>query len=246
MRLNKTFKKIFAAIMVVAMICSVINIFSNKITANASTNPVQMYCTDHYFDKYGISSYTVYIQIAANSAGSKAVYVHHSSYYDGWTDTEANFFTKLDDNTEIWKADISGVATNEFVIKYVGDGNIYWDNNNGQNYNSSDIIGAANVKALRRNYYYRNSIRAVVKNLGYEKHVKVRYTLDNWQTYQDADMSYVDSNYGVNGELWSVDLDLDQDNLDGFQFCICYEVNGQTYWDNNFGANYDKNYYRSY
>ena len=246
MRLNKTFKKIFAAIMVVAMICSVMNICSNKITANASTNPVQMYCTDHYFSRQGTFQYTVYIQVDANSASNKAVYVHHSSYYDGWIDTEATFFKKLDNNTEIWKADISGVTTNEFVVKYVGDGITYWDNNNGQNYNLNDIIGSANVKALRPNYYYRNTIRAVVKNLAYEKHVKVRYTLDNWQTYQDADMSYVDSNYGVNGELWSVDLDLDQDNLDGFQFCICYEVNGQTYWDNNFGANYDKNYYRAY
>lgn len=245
MKLNKTFKKIFAAIMMVTMLCGGMNIFNNQTTAKASTNPVQMYCTDHYFYKYSFYSYTVYIQVDANSASNKAVSVHHSSQ-DGWTDTEATFFTKLDDNTEIWKADISGIATSEFTIKYVGDGITYWDNNNGQNYNSSDIIGAANVKALRRTSYYSDSIRAVVKNLGYEKHVKVRYTLDNWQTYQDADMSYVDSNYGVNGELWSVNLNLDLDNLDGFQFCICYEVDGQTYWDNNFGANYDKNYYRLY
>lgn len=245
MKFNKTFKKIFAAIMMVTMLCCGMNIFNNQINVNADTNPVQMYCTDHYFSKYGILQYTVYIQVDAGSAGNKAVYVHHNSQ-NGWVDTAATFFTKLDSNTEIWKASISGVMTDDFVIKYVGDGNTYWDNNNGQNYNSSDIIGAANVKALRRRSGYSNQIRAVVKNLAYEKIVKVRYTLDNWNTYQDANMSYVNSNYGVNGELWAVDLDLDQNNLDGFQFCICYEVNGQTYWDNNFGANYNKDYYRSY
>ena len=245
MRLNKTFKKIFAAIMVVAMICSVMNIFSNKITANASTNPVQMYCTDLSFSKYGICSYQVYIQVDANSAKNKTVYLHHSTS-DGWVDKEATFLTKLDNNTEIWVAGAGGTQSDHFVIKYVGDGITYWDNNNGQDYDLNDVVGAANVKALRRHSSSPYTIRAVVKNLGYEKHVKVRYTLDNWQTYQDVNLSYVSSGYGINGELWAVDLDLDQNNLDGFQFCICYEVNGQTYWDNNFGANYDKNYYRAY
>jgi len=46
-----------------------------------------------------------------------------------------------------------------------------------------------------------------------------------------------------NIELWEVTLNLDKNKMDSFQFCVSYEVNGNTYWDNNFGANYNKNYY---
>ena len=248
MNFKKTFKKIFATILIFTMIFGIMNISGNNTTAKASSNPVKMYYKDHYSVKYGYLQYSVYIQIDANSAANKEVYVHHSlrkGFDDIWVDTEAKFLTKLDSNTEIWVADIAGYETGDFVIKYIGDGVTYWDNNNGNNYTKSDIVGSACVKAFRRDTNHTCTIKAVVKNLAYEKHVKVRYTLDNWNTYQDVPMSYVNSDYGVNGELWSVglNLSLEQINSDGFHFCICYEVNGQTYWDNNFGQNYDMNYY---
>lgn len=246
MKFKRTMKKIFAAIIAAVILCGGINVFGGNTTVKASENPVQMYSMDHYFSKYGIYQYTVYIQIDANSANNKNVYVHHSTP-DGWVDTSAAFLTKLDSNTEIWKADISGVQTDKYVIKYVGDGTTYWDNNNGKNYNLYDVAGSANVKAIRRNPYVSSTcVMAVVKNLAYDKIVRVRYTQDNWLTYQDVNLSYVSSTSGTNEELWSVDLDLDRDKLDSFHYSICYEVNGQTYWDNNFGSNYDYNYYRSY
>lgn len=246
MKFKETMKKMLAAIMATVILCGGINVFGGNTTAKASENPVQMYSMDHYFSKYGIYQYTVYIQIDANSANNKAVYVHHSTS-DGWVDTEATFLIKLDDNTEIWKADISGVETDKYVIKYVGDGTTYWDNNNGNNYNLNNVAGSANVKAIRRNPYVSSTcIRAVVKNLAYNKIVKVRYTRDNWLTYNDVDLLYVSSISETNEELWSVDIGLDTNNSGPLQYCIYYEVNGQTYWDNNFGSNYDSTYTRLY
>lgn len=247
MKINKIFKKILATTLAVATLCGGINIFRGNITANAVSNPVQMYNMDYSFYRYGIYQYTVYIQVDSKSAANKAVYVHHATN-NGWTDTAASFFMKLDDNTEIWKAYISGVSTNEYAIKYVGDGQTYWDNNNGNNYTLSNVAGASNVKAIRRSPSVSyNCIRAVVNNLGYGKKVILRYTLDNWVSFHEIELSYVSSVSGTNEELWAVQLnDLVPDNVDSFQYCIRYEVNGQTYWDNNFGSNYDYNYYRSY
>lgn len=246
MRLHNTIKKISAIIMVFAMIFSVFTISGSKVTVKASSNPVKMYCCDlQGYYKY-TSQYTVYIQIDAGSAGSKQVYVHHSVYIGDWEDTPATYVKKLDDNTELWKATVYGENTSRFAIKYVGDGITYWDNNNGNNYSTSDSLGQVNVKAIRSypqnpsNYY----IRADIRNLAYDKVVKVRYTQDNWATYQDVDLNYQSTlTYtSVDTERWGVALNLDADKMDSFHYCIYYQVNGQTYWDNNFGENYDKDF----
>lgn len=244
MRIHNSIKKLSAIIMVFAMIFSVFTISSSTVTVKAAGNPVKMYCCDlEGYYKYNYQ-YTVYIQIDAGSAANKQVYVHHSVYVGDWEDTPATYVKKLDDNTEIWKATVYGGNTNQYAIKYVGDGITYWDNNNGNNYTTSDSLGEANVKAIRTYSQIPSSysIRADVKNLAYDKVVKVRYTEDNWATYKDVNLSYQSANGNSNTERWTVTLNLDADKMDSFHYCISYEVNGQTYWDNNFGANFDKNF----
>ncbi len=244
MRIQNSVKKISAIIMMFAMIFSVFTISGSKVTVKAADSPVKMYCCDlQGYYKYNYQ-YTVYIQIDAGSAANKAVYVHHSVYVGDWEDTPATYVKKLDDNTELWKATVYGENTSQYAIKYVGDGQTYWDNNNGKNYTTSDILGQVNVKANRLSHqtpaYY--SIQTTVRNLDYTKIVRVRYTLDNWNTYQDADLSYQYSDNGTDTEKWLVTLNLDEDVMDSFHYCIYYQVNGQTYWDNNFGENYDKDF----
>ena len=248
MKISKTFKKISAIIMVFAMLVGITGGFSGKITAQASSNPVKMYYCDVELTWRGAVQYTVYIQIDASSAATKAVYVHHSTQDTeaDWQDEAATFVTKLDANTEIWRATVSGFGVSEYAIKYVGDGQTYWDNNNGNNYTCDDILGEANVKMERLSYqtpsYFK--VQAVVKNLAYAKVVKVRYTQDNWATYQDAYLSYDSEITGTNTERWSTTLNLDENKMDSFHYCVCYQVNGQTYWDNNFGENYDQNFHK--
>lgn len=233
--------------MTFAMLLGILPMLGCGITAKADYNPVKMYSVDTTFSRIGITAFNVYIQIDASSASNKAVYVHYeTATQEEWLDAQASYVGKLDANTELWKASVSGMGTGQFAIKYIGDGQVYWDNNNGNDYSNSDVLGTAIVSAQRLRYaqngYY---LSVAVKNLAYNKVVRVRYTLDNWATYQDADLTYSAPITGTNNELWSTTLNVPT-FTDGFEFCIYYQVNGQTYWDNNFGSNYDSSYYRSY
>ncbi len=249
MKIRKTLKKLSAIVMSFAMLFGILPMLGCGITAKAASNPVKMYFMDFTFSKYGITDRNIYIQVDAGSAANKAVYVHYENIHEGvWQDAQASFVTKLDANTEIWKANVHGTGLGEeYAIKYIGDGQTYWDNNNGNNYTNSDLLGEANVSAQRlrfgNNGYY---LQVAVKNLAYNKIVKVRYTEDNWATYKDVDLQYKSAITGTNSELWDVTLNLDNASRDNFEFCVYYQVNGQTYWDNNFGSNYDISYYRAY
>ena len=250
MKIRKILKKLSAFMLITTMLSGIFGISDNGITANASDNPVQMYFCDHQLAYHGAVQFSVYVQVDANSATNKAVSIHHKLDSSGvWSDTDATYVTRLDANTEIWKADIASYdeVSVEYAIKYIGDGNTYWDNNGGNNYKFKNILGTANVKAGR----YRTTssgiyMNANVKNLAPTKKVIIRYTLDNWNTYHDAELEYVAATPGTNSETWSIDLEIDGFNSNSFQYCVKYEVNGQTYWDNNFGANYDSSYNRFY
>lgn len=250
MKIKKIIKKLSAFMLITTFIFGMFELSNTEITASASDNPVQMYFCDHKLAYHGAVQFSVYIQVDANSASNKSVYIHHKLDSSGvWSDTAATYVTRLDSNTEIWKADISSQYEGlvEYAIKYIGDGQTYWDNNGGNNYKFKDILGTANVKAGR---YRRTSsgiyMNATVKNLASTKKVVIRYTLDNWNTYHDAELKYISPYADTNSEIWSIDLEIDSFNSDSFQYCVKYEVNGQTYWDSNFGENYDSSYTRMY
>lgn len=246
MRIRNTIKKLSSIIMVFALLLGSLTVSGNTITVKASQTPVKLYSVDGQTIYHGISSYDVYIQIEAGSAGSKAVTVQYLSG-DTWLETNASFYTKLDSETEIWKASFYGSGLNEFKIKYVGDGTTYWDNN-GNSRQLSNPLGVANVKALRTGcktaQYY--DIYVAVKNIDYTKVVKVRYTQNNWATYEEANLQYDHTISGTDTEIWKTTLSLDSTQMDNFHYCISYLVNGQTYWDNNFGANYDTSFHSQY
>ncbi|MDE5781063.1 MAG: CBM21 domain-containing protein [Lachnospiraceae bacterium] len=246
MNISKNIKKVTAIILALAMMFGVFGISGMEVTVKAADNPVKMYYCDQGYSYYGTITKNVYIQIDSRSASNKQVYIHHTNYEGtDWEDTEATYFTKLDDNTEIWKASICGIeAKLKYAIKYIGDGKTYWDNNNGNNY-GYDITGAANVKAGRLVFGSNSAgvnVTAVVKNIAYDKKVKVRYTLDNGKTYEEKSLSYSKGIEGTNDEIWSTDISFGDSDYKDFHFCISYEVNGKTYWDNNFGANFDYSY----
>lgn len=166
MKLSKTLKRFSAIIMAFAMMFGVLGMTGGTLTAKAASSPVKMYCFDNYINWHGYREFNIYIQVDANSASSKAVYVHYDDGSDEWADEAATYVTNLDDNTEIWKAHLSGFGlSTEYAIKYVGDGQVYWDNNNGSNYTSIDILGEANISAERLSYQSTSSynIQAIVK-----------------------------------------------------------------------------------
>ena len=89
----------------------------------------------------------------------------------------------------------------------------------------------------------RYSINAVLQNYAYHKDVFVRYTRDNWNSWQDAALSY-NKTRDDGTELWNTVLTLPYGEGfgEGFAYAICYRVNGTEYWANNFGANYDASF----
>lgn len=239
MKKAMTLKKALTFILTLSMLLCCVGAFGS-VQASAATDRVSMYLYDPYFSKYGSTSANIYIQTKDN-ASSQQVYVHHHFLNGEWRDEQADYVTTLDDGSKIWKATVTGFGM-EYVIKYVADGEVIWDNNNGQNY-KTQYLGTAPLTVLRTGFVYTDEypIEVVLKNYAYEKNVFVRYTENNWASYEDAPLTYQSTNTDGT-ENWKVTLNIDGDNLDSFEYAVCYMVNGQTYWANNFGANYDADY----
>lgn len=249
MKISNLLKKLSAIMLAFVMLCGVCGMSvvpENENTAYASESPVKMYYCDHVINWRGSVQYIVYIQIDANSASNKSVSVHYSAESNEWQDVDAAYVTNLDNDTEIWSATVSGFAVGEeYAIKYVGDGQTYWDNNNGNNYTMTDVLGQANIIVDRLSYQQPSGYRieAILKNIAYNKVVKVIYTQDNWQTRKEALLSYSSSDANTGYERWGVTLNLDENKMDSFQYFVSYEVNGQTFLDNKVGTNYDRSHY---
>ncbi|XP_053548306.1 protein phosphatase 1 regulatory subunit 3C [Bombina bombina] len=80
-----------------------------------------------------------------------------------------------------------------------------------------------------------------VKNLSYEKTVKVRITFNTWKTFTDVECVYMNNLYGGNESdtfSFAVDVPPNIPNHEKIEFCVCFESKGKIFWDNNDGHNY--------
>ena len=86
-----------------------------------------------------------------------------------------------------------------------------------------------------------------VRNLAYAKKVHVVFSTDHWRTVQSVDAKF-EANYlygyscvsspnvhGIENWVFTVVLPMNVKEVD---FALSYQVEGQEYWDNNFGKNY--------
>lgn len=92
-----------------------------------------------------------------------------------------------------------------------------------------------------------------VANLAFEKVVTCRFTLDGWKTTSEVSGDYtcsIDNRHGaVAHDRFTVSIQLaDMVNLEckTLFFCIRYAVNGQEFWDNNSGANFQVDFHKKY
>lgn len=89
-----------------------------------------------------------------------------------------------------------------------------------------------------------------VRNISYEKSVKIRVSFDEWKSFRDIPASYVFASCNLGEETgacassdkydtFSFQFDLPP-NLAGraAYFCICYSCNQTIFWDNNKEMNY--------
>ncbi len=205
--------------------------------ASADTDRVRFVsdCVCHVRASSYSLTHEVFIKTTGN-AENEAVYLHHSLSH---TDYEAELYKTLSDGSKIWRATYGG--TEKYAIKYVADGVTYWDNNNGNDY-TGQPVGVQNVTVPRRDRYDYAFI-ANLKNLAYEKNVFARYTTDNWATYHDIPLSYEKSSFNGAYETWRAAFPVDEiTDYSQFEYAVCYQVNGQEYWANNFESNYSYNY----
>lgn len=253
MKSKKIISLALALIMAVAMFVVAVP------SASAVTNEVSLiYATSgRDYANFTLCRTTGYVEVL-NIGYAKNVTIHYT--FDGvtWQDTAASYLTSTHGNYEAWKfttearnIGLRAAYNCTFAIKYEVNGQTYWDNNNGNNYQSIDGYGVSKEMAFGSGalavdyasiYRYNNvpdSFAGCIqlKNLGYQKVVKVRYTTDNWATYSEiaAEYNYTAPTNGV--EYWYFDTPVTLTG-DEIEYAVSYTVNGQTYWDNNFGSNY--------
>ncbi|XP_072261343.1 protein phosphatase 1 regulatory subunit 3B isoform X1 [Pyxicephalus adspersus] len=80
-----------------------------------------------------------------------------------------------------------------------------------------------------------------VKNLAFQKSVKIRMTCNSWQSFTDHECHYVKDTYaGTDRDTFSFDVILPDAGKpqERIEFAVCFECNGKTYWDSNKGQNY--------
>lgn len=80
-----------------------------------------------------------------------------------------------------------------------------------------------------------------VRNIGFEKSVQIRTTFDSWASFTDVECTFMNNIYGCpDTDTFSfvVELPAEVPPQNRVEFCICFKVQGQTFWDNNDGKNY--------
>jgi len=82
-----------------------------------------------------------------------------------------------------------------------------------------------------------------VRNLAFEKKVKVHLTFDNWETTEIKEAKYRSTeknngNHNIDKFVLDLDTDCDGESVCNLQFAIQYLVDHQEFWDNNNGSNY--------
>ena len=217
--------------------------------------------------KYGQSSQTIRVEaVVANLAYDKAVYAHLAQPGGSWIDVPLSYNRPISGNREVWTAvyqpTINTTYDPVFALKYVVNGQTHWDNNGGQNYTIARDSGsklAAGVNVYNSNFapnvilplgstaFYGT---VTVRNLSPTKIVRVHYSTNSWATSSVVNAAYSSSfwygayssasnpnQYGF--EEWSFNLNIG--TASQVDYAIEYVVNGQTYWDNNFGLNYHSN-----
>lgn len=82
-----------------------------------------------------------------------------------------------------------------------------------------------------------------VQNIAYEKHVVIRYTLNNWETFSDLKANWEESiweNEWPETDRFRFNIPLPSSSWSFcVQFAISYDVAGLNFWDNNKTKNYE-------
>jgi hypothetical protein len=193
--------------------------------------------------------------LVANVAFEKQVQILAHDSVSGWNFRPCSFASAAPAGFEIWSAHLGSPAIDQFVVEYSVLGQTFWDNNGAANYTldvaASEARDGTGSVALNPNVSVLNwfvdlsgnlRVSLFVKNLAFVKQLGLVYTTDDWATFHNAFGSYEQSYppFGrpeqPNAESWSISAPVGIGSHG--QFAVFYAVNGNTFWDNNLGANY--------
>jgi hypothetical protein len=193
-------------------------------------------------------------RIEVESLGlEKRVAVRYQKNDGTWGDVLARYVGPSRPGAELWsfetepKTYSSRLGTEfPFAVSYTVNGQTYWDNNGNRDYrlgggprtfSPSFLLANAPMAVLESRWQSgRLSGQVVLKNLAFEKQLRVRYSTDGWRTAKEVFGAYQYTT-SVEGEYWSFAVDLDP-NATRVDFALAYTANGTTYWDNNASQNY--------
>jgi hypothetical protein len=227
---------------------------------SAENSIIQLVEAESYtHTRYGIPQYQrEFLVKVKNIAYQKHITVYSEMDSGNWVEICAlEYKESIPGGYELWTALLSTYTNtwgDEFVIRFLADDVEYWDNNNGQNYTYSGATGpmfAEPYTILQENGTINGNwlnIGVDLRNIAYEKSVNIIYTTNNWATTNVQSAYYTSSyTYGYSGisspnaygiERWRASIDIGYDSGETVEYVISYDVNGQTYWDNNWGRNY--------
>ncbi|XP_040923156.1 protein phosphatase 1 regulatory subunit 3C-B-like [Toxotes jaculatrix] len=80
-----------------------------------------------------------------------------------------------------------------------------------------------------------------VRNICFKKSVSVRITFDSWRSFHDVQCRYLNNIYGCSDtDTFSFSVSVPEllEPSNRVEFCIQYQTEDQTFWDNNHGNNY--------
>ena len=177
----------------------------------------------------------------------------HDTTSGSWNFHSMAFSSSVSGNGEIWTAHIGSPPVDQFVVQCIVLGDTFWDNNSGFNYlldtraaEEEDGVGSAilasNVVSVDHAVEGGNlTVDVLLRNLAFSKQVGIFFTTDSWSTVQSALGTFqetfppLNAPNQPNAERWLVSAPV---GAGKGQFAVFYAVNGSTFWDNNFGANY--------
>lgn len=214
--------------------------------------------------RYGMTSYSESFSVYVDKLSEdQTVFVRQESLGGGWVDIPMLYSGDAGSNKAIYTAYVGERGIGKpFAVATRANGETYWDNNNGQNY---EMTGEGNLlgngkKVIVKSYFEDSTydpeletLRAtiVLDNIAAEKTVHLTYSVDNWATSTTVDARYagpyVSIGYGSypnpsasGAEEWNVTTHIPKD-VRG-EFFITYSVSGNTYYASNYGRNYVFNY----
>lgn len=77
-----------------------------------------------------------------------------------------------------------------------------------------------------------------VRNIAFEKEVFVRYTFDKWKSWNDLQAEYYPNSCTGYTDTFTFSIVVPEDDIKDVEFAICFQCQGNQYWDNNSGKNY--------